>query len=187
MPTDPSVILAGKPPVIPQLDLNQTFRTLGQLRYLQANTVAKEQEAARAQQLFEETGAGRGLLSSLGTPQPGTPATPARPALAPIGPLQSAPGRSNALAPEPGTIINPGTGTTYENYPPEGRAAQPATPGTPAGRQRSILDPDVQAELYRIAPHVADELLKAGLSTHTSTLEAQQKLYESVARSATIA
>jgi hypothetical protein len=185
MPTDPSIILAGKPPVIPQLDVNQTFRTLGQLKYLQATTQAKEQEAARAQQLFDETGAGRGLLSSLRTPQPGTPATPGQPGLAPLGPLQSAPGRSNALAPEPGTIVNPGAGTTYARYPTEGQAAQPATPGTPAGRPRSILDPEIQQELYRIAPHAADDLLKAGLSTHTSTLEGQQKLYESVARSLT--
>jgi hypothetical protein len=185
MPIDSRIALQVKPPVIPELDLNTTFRTLGQLRSLHANARAKEQEAARAQTLFDETGAGRGLLSSLGTPQPGTPAMPARPGLAPIGPLQSAPGRSNALAPEPGTIVNPGTGTTYETAPPDGRAAGPATPGTPAGRQRSILDPDVQAELYRIAPHAADDLIKAGISTHTSTLEGQQKLFESVARSAT--
>jgi hypothetical protein len=59
MPTDPSIILAVKPPVIPQLDFNTTFKTLGQLKYLQATTQAKEQEAARAQQLFDETGAGR--------------------------------------------------------------------------------------------------------------------------------
>ena len=80
MPTDPSIMLAGKPPVIPELDLNSTFRTLGQLKALQATTQAKEQEAARAQALFDETGAGRGLLSSLGT----GPASAAPPA-APVG------------------------------------------------------------------------------------------------------
>jgi len=161
MPTDPSIILAGKPPVIPELDLNSTFRTLGQLKYLQATTQAKEQEAARAQQLFEETGAGRRLLSSLGT-GPASAAPPAAPAGGP--PFDDA---TLAALPQGGSTPVP--------------AATP-TAAAPAARQRSILDRDVQAELYRIAPHAADELLKAGLSTHTSTLEGKQKLFESLAR-----
>jgi len=165
MPTDPSIMLAGKPPVIPELDLNSTFRTLGQLKALQATTQAKEQEAARAQALFDETGAGRGLLSSLGT----GPASAAPPA-APVGgpPFDEA---TLAALPQGGSTPPP--------------AATPAA-AAPAARRRSILDPDLQAELYRVAPHAADDLLKAGLSTHTSTLEAQQKLYESVARSMTM-
>jgi hypothetical protein len=164
MPTDPSIILAGKPPVIPPLDINKTFRTIGELRYLQAGAQAKEQEAARAQELFEETGAGRRLLSSLGT-GPVSAAPPAPPAGGP--PFDEA---TLGALPQGGSTPAP--------------AATPAA-AAPAVRRRSILDSDVQAELYRIAPHAADDLIKAGLSTHTSTLEGQQKLYESVARSMT--
>lgn len=144
MPVDSSIALQIKPPVIEPVDFGKQFLTLSQLRYLGARTQAAEQEAARTQTTFDEAGAFRQRLSSLGT----VPASPASPAAA---------GGDPAGSPAPGAA--------------------------PAARRRSILDPDVQAELYSIAPHAADDLLKTGLATHTSTLEAQQKLYESVARS----
>jgi len=162
MPIDSSIALAGKPPVLPEVDWNKTFQTLSQMRSYNATARAKEEEAARTQTLFDETGAGRQLLSSLGT----VPASPAAPAPAQGGP--------------------PFDEATLAALPQGGSMPPPTAPqaaAAPAARRRSILDPDVQAEMYHIAPHAADDLLKTGLATHTATLEAQQKLYESVARS----
>src|SRR5712691_9652245 len=82
MAVDPSIALQIKPPVIEPVNFNDTFRTLSQMKYLQATTQAAEQEAARKQQAFDETGAGRRLLGSLGT----VPASAASPAPATGGP-----------------------------------------------------------------------------------------------------
>src|SRR6266487_1065237 len=78
MPVDSRIALAGQPPVIPELDWNKTFLTLGQLKYLNAEAQALQAKTGREQALFEGTRAGTGLLSSLRTPAAPDPG-PARP------------------------------------------------------------------------------------------------------------
>lgn len=162
MPIDSSIALAGKPPVIAPVDVNATFRTLSQLKYQQAETQKVQEEAARTQSLFDEAGAFRQRLSALGTvPVGGT---------APVPATGGPPFDAQTLG-----ALAQGEST------PAPTAAQPGT--APTARRRSILDPDFQAELYGVAPHAADDLLKTGIATHSATLKAQQELYENVMRS----
>src|SRR6267378_1992487 len=42
MPIDSSIALAGKPPVLPEVDFAKTYLTLGQLKYLQAEAARTE-------------------------------------------------------------------------------------------------------------------------------------------------
>src|SRR5260221_4822018 len=86
MPVEATIALAGKPPVIPELDLNKTYLTLGQLKYLQAEGARTQAQTGLLQTQGAEalaTLAGRQRVRLLS--QPGVP-----PASAPAGqPLTS--------------------------------------------------------------------------------------------------
>lgn len=111
MPVDASIALAGKPPVLPELDLNKTFLTLGQLKYLAAQTAVAQTAGADAAATLAAKQRVRGVplaadagapLASIGQPAPGgmpgagapvlptdTTAPPASGANAPSVPAQS--------------------------------------------------------------------------------------------------
>jgi hypothetical protein len=172
MPIDPSIPLQGRPPVSAPVDFNSTFRTLAQLKYLDATTQAAQEEAARKQQLFQEQGAAGQYLSSLGhgavPPQALMPPQPHPGAPSGGPPFDEAP---LAALPQGGSTPPPGAGP-----------AGPAQPPAPAARRPTIFDPEVQAELHRIAPHAAGTLIDTHQKVAIARLEGEQKLYEHVAR-----
>src|SRR2546426_11784929 len=168
MPVDSRIALAGQPPVIPELDWNKTFLTLGQLKYLNAEAQALQAKTGREQALFEGTRAGTGLLSSLRTPAAPAPVPPGVQAGSPPGgpPFDEA---TLAALPQGGSTPPPGPA-----LPTAATAPAPGPrPGAPA-RRLDILDPDVQAELYRIGGPAAPALLKEALEAKTAGLKYAQ-------------
>lgn len=133
MPVDARIALAGQAFRLPEYDVGKQYLTLANIRQ------AQQQGDLAALQLEEARGiqGERQALASLhqqyaASGRPAVPAQPGTPAMAPLSALQSAPGRSNALAPEPTMVVAPGEGTTYSAYPAAGRAATPGTPAVPA-------------------------------------------------------
>ena len=101
MPLDPQISLAIKPPAIETPDLSKTFLTLGQMRYLNAETArtqvqaqAAQDEAVRTQTVFGERGAAEGYLSSIGQAPPSP------------GPSGPAPGAGPGPGPAPGGAVD---------------------------------------------------------------------------------
>jgi hypothetical protein len=142
MPLDPSLSLQVKPVQIEPTSATDLFKTLAQIKYLQASeagaqaqTQALQEEAARKQQVFGEQGAAGQLLSS----------------------LRSRP----AVAPEPG-----------------GASAGPSP--APGGGAVDLLHPDVQATIYRVAPHAAPEIIKSLYDRADQQVKMQQQQFDLV-------
>ncbi len=177
--------LAGKPPVLPEFDPNKLFLTLGQLKYLNAETARTEAQAAlagtqgqAAQAAFAEQERVRAILAR-GTPQPGQRLTtlgapappPPQPGAVPLGgpPVDEATlaalpqGGSTTAAPAPGGPPPPGS-------PPE--SAAPA----PQRRSRAQLE----EELLAAGPSGIDAIKglyandETGLKNDKQALETRQ-------------
>ncbi len=148
MPVDSSIALAGKPPVLPEVDFNKTFLTLGQLKYLQSETARTEAQAALAgtqntaalADLAEKNRVrdilARQRLTTLGTPPP-LPAAPG------AGPLGGPPFDEATLAALPQGGSTPAPGAPAGSLP----AGSPA-PAAPARRPTAAL----AADLYTAGP-----------------------------------
>jgi hypothetical protein len=168
MPVEATIALAGKPPVIPELDVNKTFLTLGQLKYLSANALKVEaetglarEEGARKQTVFQGNTAAGQYLADLGR----TPLAPGTPAGAPTG---GPPFAAETLRP-----LQAGESTP---------APTAGAPATPPARRPTIWDPEVQAELHRIAPQTAATLIDTHQKLAIADLVGQQQHYEHSAR-----
>ncbi len=143
MPVDSSIALAGKPPVLPEFDMAKTFLTLGQLKYLQSETLRTEAQAALAgtqgqaaaavfaeQQHVRDILAGRTpearRLATIGTPpqpQPGAVAMGGPPVDA-VTQAALPQGGSTMAAPAPGGAPPPGSPPASAAPPPRRSRAQ---------------------------------------------------------------
>lgn len=155
MPVDSSIALAGKPPVLPEVDFNKTFLTLGQLKYLNSETARTQAGAA----LVETQGAAaladlaasnrlRAVDPTGGTPA-GQPLTSLRTGAVPTGgPPFDTP--TLAALPQGGQTTAPGapTGPPPAGSPPAGAAPVPPPVSTMAlARQYLAADPIKGAEV----------------------------------------
>src|SRR6267378_3072233 len=150
MPIDSSIALAGKPPVLPEVDFAKTYLTLGQLKYLQAEAARTEAQtgllATQGQAAQADLAASNrlravdptGTIASLRTaPQP-----------PPGGPPTDTP--TLAALPQGGQTPAPGapTGPPPAGSPPQGAAPAPPPVSTmDLARQYLAADPIKGAEV----------------------------------------
>ncbi len=141
MPVEATIALAGKPPVIPELDLNKTYLTLGQLKYLSA-------EAARtqAQTGLVETQGAEALDTLAGRRRVRLAGPPGAPDPAAAGATLRSLGQPQASGPpfDEATLAGlPAGGSTPPPpaTPAPGAAAAPPAAGPAPGGAPAAFDP----------------------------------------------